>query len=118
MPHRTDVLKSSARLGRELLSAYPGVEYEELAMEVAVRGTCYKAGSILYMSFADHYQMVQLSQTLARLVKGNVHVMSNPGLDSTTKIVENAQRAQHTPFFCIPLPRLTGLRYRESLPTA
>ncbi|KAL9031258.1 MAG: hypothetical protein Q9196_000696 [Gyalolechia fulgens] len=36
--------------------------------------------------------MVQLSQTLARLVKGNIHVMSNPTLDSTTRILENARR--------------------------
>ena len=104
MPHRTDVLKSSARLGRQLLSTYPGVEYEELAVEIAVRSTCSKTASVLYMSFTDDHQMVQLSQTLARLVKGNIHVMSNPTLDSTTKIVENAQRAHHTPFFCIPLP--------------
>lgn len=104
VPHRIDILKSSAKLGRQLLSEYPGVEYEELAVEIAVRGTCQKAASVLYMAFTENHQMVQLSQTLARLVKGNIHVMSNPTLESTTRIVENSQRVHHTLFFRIQLP--------------
>lgn len=99
VPHRIDILKSSARLGRQLLSEYAGVEYEELAVEIAVRRICQTFASVLYMSFAEDHQMVQLSQTLARLVKGNIHVMSNPTLDSTTMIVENAQRGDHSLYF-------------------
>lgn len=40
-------------------------------------------------------QMVQLSQTLAPLISGNILIMCNPTLKSTKQIVENAQRASH-----------------------
>lgn len=36
VPHRTDILKNSAALGRQLQSEYPGIKYEELAVEIAV----------------------------------------------------------------------------------
>ena len=48
------------------------------------------------MRFLTPNQMVQLSQTLARLITGNIHVMSNPLLKTTNEIVENAQRGSET----------------------
>jgi hypothetical protein len=36
-PQRAALLKKSAALGREILSEYPGVTFEELAMEISVR---------------------------------------------------------------------------------
>ena len=117
VPHRIDILKDSARLGRQILSEYPEVKYEELAVEIAVRSTCQRATNVHWLPFAEDHKMVQLSQTLARLVKGKIHVMSNPTLNSTARIVENAQRVYHTLSFRMLSPWLTGLRYRKSLPT-
>ena len=36
LPHRAEILKSSAVLGQQLLSEYNGITYEELAVEIAV----------------------------------------------------------------------------------
>ncbi|KAK3167554.1 hypothetical protein OEA41_010681 [Lepraria neglecta] len=69
---RAALLKNSAALGREILSDFPGVSYEELAVEIS---------------------MVSLSLTVAPLITGVIHVMSNPLLESTPAIIENAKRA-------------------------
>ena len=36
VPHRKAVLEKSATLGQQLQNEYPGVKYEQLAVEVAV----------------------------------------------------------------------------------
>ncbi|KAL9602559.1 MAG: hypothetical protein Q9219_001703 [cf. Caloplaca sp. 3 TL-2023] len=71
LPARAPVLHESARISRQFSSEYPGVKYEELAVEIA---------------------MVKLSQAVLPLITGNIHLMSNPTLQSTAAIVENAQR--------------------------
>ncbi|KAL8819803.1 MAG: hypothetical protein Q9223_001840 [Gallowayella weberi] len=37
LPHRATLLRESVILSRQLLDQYPGVKYEELAFEIAVR---------------------------------------------------------------------------------
>jgi len=44
--------------------------------------------------------MVSLSLTVARLITGAIHVMSNPTLTSTPEMVDNAQHA-------LPLARIS-----------
>ncbi|KAL2043781.1 hypothetical protein N7G274_003300 [Stereocaulon virgatum] len=70
-PKRTSLLKKSAALAREILSDFTGVSYEELAVEIS---------------------MVNLSLAVAPLITGVIHVMSNPLLDATPAIVDNAKR--------------------------
>ncbi|KAK5636063.1 hypothetical protein RRF57_011775 [Xylaria bambusicola] len=71
-PRRAELVKKSAVLAEELISEFPGVTYEELAVEVA---------------------LTNIALTLAPHITGSILVMANPTFAySTEKVYENAKR--------------------------
>ncbi|KAM0806160.1 transaldolase [Usnea florida] len=71
LPHRAEILRSSAALAREILSEYENITFEQLAVEIA---------------------MCKLSLHILPYITGSIHVMTNPTITSTSEIVENARR--------------------------
>ncbi|KAI0815549.1 hypothetical protein GGR55DRAFT_675166 [Xylaria sp. FL0064] len=72
LPRRAELVKSSALLAEELLSGFPGVTYEQLAVEVS---------------------LTNISLTLAPHITGSILVMANPVFAcSIEKVYENAKR--------------------------
>jgi len=71
-PQRAELMKESALLARQLHPEFPGISYEELAVEIG---------------------MVKVSLSVAPFITGSLLVMANPILsNSAQKTVENALR--------------------------